>query len=93
MVEYKLVRSDGGRLLSRHGTGKQTRRNWTPLPQEPRFCRLTCRLTEQREQEICVERIYLGKLFALKSGLMADLLTSRVRVPDDPDFRKNCLND
>ena len=51
-----------------------------PLP-KPDEQLLISKLTRQQEQEIRSERIYLGKLVALKSGLMTDLLTGRVRVP------------
>ena len=43
---------------------------------------------EDCEREIAIENNYLGKLTFLKSALMSDLLTGRVRVPADI-FKEN----
>ena len=52
-----------------------------PLP-KPEEQLLVSKQIQEQEQEICLERTYLSKLVALKSGLMTDLLTGRVRVPE-----------
>ena len=48
--------------------------------------RLAVTALSRHDEQTSVEEASLAKLQHLKSGLMTDLLTGRVRVPNDPNF-------
>ncbi|KDE54310.1 restriction endonuclease subunit S, partial [Methanoculleus sp. MH98A] len=71
--------------LSREGLNyRQVRSIKIPLPLLPEQHRIAAILTAA-EDRIAREETYRDKLLAMKKGLMADLLTGRVRVPEGID--------
>lgn len=56
-----------------------------PPPDEMQAIEAALRL---HNEGIRAEKAALSKMLAVKSGLMTDLLSGRVRVPDDPIFNK-----
>ena len=53
-----------------------------PLPEPAEQSRI-CEAMEAHSELVAVERAALGKLFTQKTALLDDLLTGRVRVPDE----------
>jgi type I restriction enzyme S subunit len=53
-----------------------------PLPTNSERRRLGD-ILDASDESICAEEASLEKLWCLKSGLMSDLLTGRVRVPEE----------